>query len=177
MLLYVRAEYIAKTSDDIDRVISAEISEKEAYPVLHEIILTQNIHRCSPERCLKEDGTCAKRFFRPLVESTQIETDSFPLYRRDPVKSLSFDQIQGDTTSISARPFQMLYIDHFEKTNSDGAQEFYLLAVDAFTRFFVCEPALSLDAETTGSTLVRIFTTFGIPRRSCNPDQFWTNER
>ena len=73
------------------------------------------------------------------------------------------DTSLGDTTSIANRPFQMWFIDHFEKTNSNGIKEFYLLAVDAFTRFVICEPAPSLDAETTASILVRLFTTFGIP--------------
>ena len=82
LLLYVAEKFKIRSADDVDRVICAEIPCRFASARLHDIIVSNNIHRCSHGRCLRDDGTCAKNFPKEFCEETSLDTSSFPLYRR-----------------------------------------------------------------------------------------------
>ncbi|XP_008482471.2 uncharacterized protein LOC103519163 [Diaphorina citri] len=74
------------TPSQIDNVISAEIPDPQADPVLHDIVKSTMIHgpcgvlnRNSP--CMT-GGSCSKRYPRPLSKFTQTADDGYPQYRR-----------------------------------------------------------------------------------------------
>ena len=69
---------------NIDNVISAEIPDPELDPLLYDIIKSTMIHgpcgnRNSP--CMV-NGSCSKRYPRPLTKDTQTADDGYPQYRR-----------------------------------------------------------------------------------------------
>ena len=73
-------------ANDIDKVISAEIPNKEEDPKLFDIVTKHMVHgpcgvqnRNSP--CM-EDGKCGKRYPRPYTAETQTGEDGYPAYRR-----------------------------------------------------------------------------------------------
>ena len=72
---------------DIDRVICAEIPDKDEDPELFKIITTCNIHGpCGP--CLNmnapcmQNGKCSKKFPKEFKEHTRSDGEGYPEYRR-----------------------------------------------------------------------------------------------
>jgi hypothetical protein len=82
LLLYLRGEDKPRTAQDINNCISAELPNILDEPTLHDVIVSNNIHTCSPERCGDGAGGCLKKFPRPFMDETSIDTNSFPLYKR-----------------------------------------------------------------------------------------------
>lgn len=85
----------------IDDVISAELPNPTADPVLFESIRKHMIHGpCgelnSNSPCMKE-GKCTKRYPREMIQETQTGGDGYPLYRRRKVNN------GGYTTTIKMR--------------------------------------------------------------------------
>lgn len=72
--------------DDYDKYISAEIPDKDKYPVLHDLVCKHMMH--GPCGVLNKgcpcmiDGECRFRYPRQFCESTQQGKDSYPIYRR-----------------------------------------------------------------------------------------------
>jgi Helitron helicase-like domain at N-terminus len=73
-------------STDVDKVISAELPDPTADPLLHELVTKNMMHgpcgklnRNSP--CMV-DGKCTKRYPRALLQETQTGDDGYPLYKR-----------------------------------------------------------------------------------------------
>ena len=72
---------------DIDKLISAEIPDKDKDPILFDIVTSQMVHgpcgraldRNAP--CM-QDGRCTKRYPRPFVAETQLGEDGYPAYKR-----------------------------------------------------------------------------------------------
>ncbi|XP_057455107.1 uncharacterized protein LOC130746488 isoform X2 [Lotus japonicus] len=86
ILLWLKGEAKLKTTDDIDRVISAELPHPDLYPNLYAAVSNFMIHgpcgaanKYSP--CMK-DGVCSKRFPKKFQNRTVIDDDGFPKYRR-----------------------------------------------------------------------------------------------
>ena len=79
-----------RTTDDYDKIISAEIPDKTKFPLLYETIIKFNIHSpCNVKSSCFERGTCTKRFPRALIENTHEDNNGYPIYRRrvcDPIK-------------------------------------------------------------------------------------------
>ncbi|CAK1599932.1 unnamed protein product [Parnassius mnemosyne] len=72
--------------NDVDSLISAEIPEPIADPVLYDIVITHMIHGpCDAFNgnapCM-QDGRCTKRYPKALVDETVTGHDGYPLYRR-----------------------------------------------------------------------------------------------
>jgi len=74
------------TPDAYDRVISAEIPDKDRYPELHDLVISHMLH--GPCGVLNKnytcmvDGECRFHYPRQFCEATQQGNDSYPTYRR-----------------------------------------------------------------------------------------------
>ncbi|CAH1426030.1 unnamed protein product [Lactuca virosa] len=72
--------------EDIDRVICAELPDKDSEPDLYQIVCDNMIHGpCGNDQpfmpCMKK-GKCSKRFPREYTDHTYIDEDGYPIYRR-----------------------------------------------------------------------------------------------
>ena len=88
LLIIVANGYKPLTPDIVDKFISAEIPDKERFPILHDLVLKYNVHGpCKENRCL-EDGKCIRGFPKPFADSTLIDGDSYPTYKRNDSQSV-----------------------------------------------------------------------------------------
>lgn len=72
--------------EEIDKIISAEIPDKDIDPELYDIVTTNMIHGpCGSinmhSPCM-DNGKCTKRFPKDLISDTITGNDGYPLYRR-----------------------------------------------------------------------------------------------
>ncbi|XP_028779075.1 uncharacterized protein LOC114735542 [Neltuma alba] len=86
IILFIEPCDKPKTAEDVDRIISAEIPDKDADPVLFELVTNFMMHGpcgCSNQKspCMK-DGKCSKYFPRRYAPHTTIDDDGYPTYRR-----------------------------------------------------------------------------------------------
>ncbi|CAA0842482.1 Unknown protein, partial [Striga hermonthica] len=86
ILLFLSRESKFPNPSDIDRVISAEIPDEESDPFYYEAVKEHMIHgpcglakKDSP--CMVDD-VCTKKFPKKFVESTTVDEDGYPRYRR-----------------------------------------------------------------------------------------------
>ncbi|GFO16347.1 DNA helicase [Plakobranchus ocellatus] len=84
-LLWLKQD--AKIQPDlIDRVVCAEIPNKEQDKELHSIVTTQMIHEpcghLNPTSPCMKDGRCSKKFSMSFQPQTEVVNDSYPKYRR-----------------------------------------------------------------------------------------------
>ncbi|XP_062179629.1 uncharacterized protein LOC133884291 [Phragmites australis] len=85
-LLIMTSKSKITTPDDYDKVISAEIPDKDKYPVLHDLVIKHMLH--GPCGALNKncpcmiDGQCRFRYPRQFYDATQQGMDSYPIYRR-----------------------------------------------------------------------------------------------
>jgi hypothetical protein len=72
--------------DGYDKVISAELPNKDFYPVLHALVVKHMLH--GPCGALRKncacmiDGECRFHYPRQFTDCTQQGKDSYPIYRR-----------------------------------------------------------------------------------------------
>ncbi|XP_072080874.1 uncharacterized protein [Arachis hypogaea] len=74
------------TGEDIGRIISTEISDKDKDPEYYDAVEKHMIHGpCGFARkdspCM-ENGKCIRHFPKEFVETTSIDDDGYPIYRR-----------------------------------------------------------------------------------------------
>ncbi|KAL3629891.1 hypothetical protein CASFOL_026203 [Castilleja foliolosa] len=86
ILLFLAKENKYPTPKDIDLIISAEIPDKKLDPMYYEAVRTHMIHGpCGMVRknspCMA-DGKCTKHFPKKYVETTVIDDEGYPRYRR-----------------------------------------------------------------------------------------------
>ncbi|KAL1225085.1 hypothetical protein V5N11_019217 [Cardamine amara subsp. amara] len=86
ILLFMSASFKLPTTDDIDRIISAEIPDKDKDPFYHEVVKDLMIHGlCGPANrnlpCML-DGKCSKFFPKGYNDTTRIDDDGYPVYKR-----------------------------------------------------------------------------------------------
>ncbi|KAL6909791.1 hypothetical protein ACP4OV_001450 [Aristida adscensionis] len=86
ILLIMKSGSKLTTPDGYDKVISAEIPDKDKYPVLHDLVINHMLH--GPCGVLNKncpcmvDGECRFQYPRQFCAATQQGKDSYPLYRR-----------------------------------------------------------------------------------------------
>ena len=85
LLLWLSAEHRI-TPDRIDDVICAEIPDPSIDPELHQIVMSNMVHGpcgyINPNSPCMQDGHCSKRYPKQYMPETQLDADSYPLYRR-----------------------------------------------------------------------------------------------
>ncbi|XP_019093233.1 PREDICTED: uncharacterized protein LOC104753363 [Camelina sativa] len=86
ILLFMDKRSKLPTADDINKIICAEIPDKDKKPELYEIIKDNMIHgpcgaakRNSP--CMV-DGRCSKMYTKAHPDLTKVGKDCYPIYRR-----------------------------------------------------------------------------------------------
>jgi hypothetical protein len=72
--------------EDIDKIISAEIPDPKTQPELYNLVKNHMIHGpCGGKKvscpCMK-NGQCSKYFPKRFQETTFVDHDGFPVYRR-----------------------------------------------------------------------------------------------
>ena len=86
MLIILRDEDKLRDSNDIDKIISAEIPDQNEDPELYEIVKLCMIHGpcglLNPKSVCMENGTCKKKFPKEFREQTNENVNGYPAYRR-----------------------------------------------------------------------------------------------
>ncbi|GMF53749.1 unnamed protein product [Phytophthora fragariaefolia] len=86
IVIIVAEEDKPRTREIIDKLVSAEVPDKEVNPDLYETVMTCMMHGpcgpANPDSPSMMDGKCTKGFPKPLLEVTQANSDGFALYRR-----------------------------------------------------------------------------------------------
>jgi len=87
ILVFLKPKHRCVKPEHIDRIISAEIPDKDTEPELFDIVTTLMIHGpCGPQNtgspCMNNKKKCTKHFPKKFIDHTVIDFDGFPLYRR-----------------------------------------------------------------------------------------------
>lgn len=86
ILVFLRPEFRILHPNNIDKIISAEIPDKDQDPQLYSIVTSLMIHGpCGKQNnkspCML-NGKCTKYFPKKFVDTTVIDSDGYPVYRR-----------------------------------------------------------------------------------------------
>ena len=86
MLIWLTSECKLRTPDDIDSLISAEISDLPTSPQLQTIVTNCMIHGpcglANPAAPCMVEGKCSKDFPKDFASHTILKSDGYPQYRR-----------------------------------------------------------------------------------------------
>ncbi|XP_023771698.2 uncharacterized protein LOC111920364 [Lactuca sativa] len=84
--LFMHCDYKLPTVEHIDRVISAEIPNKDVDPELYALVSEFMMHGpCGGDNpkcpCMIENK-CSKNFPKPFLDHTSVDSNGYPIYRR-----------------------------------------------------------------------------------------------
>jgi hypothetical protein len=86
ILVFLRPDFRILHPNKIDKIISAEIPDKEIDPHLYDIVSTLMIHGPCGEQNWKSpcmvNKKCSKYYPKKFVDQTVIDSDGYPVYRR-----------------------------------------------------------------------------------------------
>ncbi|POM70618.1 Helitron helicase-like protein [Phytophthora palmivora] len=86
ILLILRPEDTPTSAEDVDKIVSAKLSDKEKHPELYATVISSMSHgpcgRQNPRSPCMKNGRCSKKFPKPLSEETSMTADNYPTYRR-----------------------------------------------------------------------------------------------
>ena len=86
ILMILAPEDKPNTPEDFDKLVCAEIPDKNLLPKLFETVSNCMIHgpcgNMNPQAPCMVDGKCSKRYFRDFTEITSTNEYGYPLYRR-----------------------------------------------------------------------------------------------
>lgn len=85
LLLIMKAACKFRNTDDIDRVVSAELPNAETQTLLHAKVAKHMVHgpcgHLNPAAPCMKDGVCTKGFPKAFSDYTSIPEDGFPIYK------------------------------------------------------------------------------------------------
>ncbi|KAL6603039.1 hypothetical protein ACP70R_043400 [Stipagrostis hirtigluma subsp. patula] len=85
-LIILKPSYKIMSPDQYDRIISAEIPDKDKYPMLHSLVAKHMMHgpcgSFNKNNPCMVDGSCRYHYPRQFSETTLQGEDSYPIYRR-----------------------------------------------------------------------------------------------
>nr|XP_020178789.2 uncharacterized protein LOC109764361 [Aegilops tauschii subsp. strangulata] len=85
-LLIMDSTYKLVVPEQYDRLISAELPNKQKYPELHALVVKHMMQgpcgALNPKNVCMQDNECKCRYPRPFNENTAQGKDSYPVYRR-----------------------------------------------------------------------------------------------
>uniref|UniRef100_A0A7I4YNI1 ATP-dependent DNA helicase n=1 Tax=Haemonchus contortus TaxID=6289 RepID=A0A7I4YNI1_HAECO len=116
MLLIMRENWRARTAEEVDKAVCAEIPNSVAEPELYAAVTAYMIHRqcgaMDPRSPCMQDGSCARRFPKQIRDRTTLDNGGYPNYRR---RNLFPTEIQGipytDEWVVPFNPYLLLKYD------------------------------------------------------------------
>jgi hypothetical protein len=85
-LIILKSNCKITNPDQYDKIISAEIPDKDKYPVLHSLVIKHMMHGpcgiLNSKNVCMENGSCRYHYPRTFSETTLQGEDSYPIYRR-----------------------------------------------------------------------------------------------
>ena len=86
MVLFLADPDKPRTTEDVDRLVSAEIPDPQLQPEFHNTVKKHMIHgpcgQLDPQCVCMQNGECKKKFPKPLQQQTDFSVNGYPLYRR-----------------------------------------------------------------------------------------------
>jgi len=86
ILIILNPQDKPKTIDDIDSIVCAEIPDPVEQPHLHSVVTRCMVRgpcgTAQPRAHCMKDGKCTKRYPRTFSETTVVDENSYPIYRR-----------------------------------------------------------------------------------------------
>lgn len=96
--------------NNIDKIISAEIPNENSDKKLYDIVMTNMIHgpcgQLNPSSPCMKNKKCIKDFPKKLIQSTQTDENSYPLYKR------RTEQDGGYSTTLKIKSGQIVTVDN-----------------------------------------------------------------
>ena len=109
-----------KTAEEIDKVICAEIPDKDTDPIMHTLVVKQMIHGPCGERnrfcvCMEDNGkgrkVCIRKFPKKPCGETVVTKKGYVEYRRRCLKSYTFGrQQQYQITDADCVPYNRYFL-------------------------------------------------------------------
>src|SRR6202453_2341635 len=104
ILIFLHHLYKIFNADDVDKIVSAQLPDAVAHPMLHQTVTKCMLHGpCGPDfpnaLCMI-DGKCSKHFPKDFVEETRFGDDGYPEYAR-PNNGRIFTSTSGKTFNNS----------------------------------------------------------------------------
>ena len=86
LILFLADADKPRTTQDVDRLVSAEIPDPQVQPEFHDTVKRHMMHGpcgdLDPDCVCMENGECKKHFPKPLQQQTEFSVNGYPLYRR-----------------------------------------------------------------------------------------------
>jgi len=86
IVLFLHPDNKINTADEIDKVISAEIPDPITQPALYKVVSESMMHGpcglMNPKNVCMDKGKCTKLFPRAFQETTTVNEEGYPVYRR-----------------------------------------------------------------------------------------------
>ena len=86
LILFLADADKPRTTQDVDRLVSAEIPDPQVQPEFHDTVKRHMMHGpcgdLDPDCVCMENGECKKHFPKPLQQQTEYSVNGYPLYRR-----------------------------------------------------------------------------------------------
>src|SRR5579859_871153 len=99
-----------RSAMDYDRIVSAELPDKNQFPELYETVTSCMLHgpcgAANPNSLCMQDGKCSKRYPKPYSEITISDSNEYPVYRRrDDGQTFHKERVNYEFTNRDVVPY------------------------------------------------------------------------